>query len=383
MAIYIVTGKLGGGKTLACISKINDGLASGKRVATNLDLRLHHLPSVSRYAKKCDVTRLPDNPTVEDLKALGKGIPGNDPAYDEEKAGLIVLDECGTWLNSRDWQAEGRRELINYLLHIRKMMWDVYLIIQDISMLDKQARKALAEHVVYCRRTDRMNIPIIGSIFKMITAGSRLPVPKWHIALVKYGDQQHSITVDTWWYNGSDLYNAYDTMQIFSHEYDSGIYRQLPPHYYNSKARVKEWSLKKIMQLTHIYLRKYSLISLVSASAITASVLTYIFVPTADTKEPTKKILQPIVNKEPSNDLIDFSSLNPITTASLRIDKLKIQNMVEENIGTIKQHTVTFKQDLKTYSTYDLNSQNIQVNILDHCRIELKNNTQRRILTCV
>ena len=40
MAVYVVTGKLGNGKTLITVGRIRDALAQGCRVATNLDLDL-------------------------------------------------------------------------------------------------------------------------------------------------------------------------------------------------------------------------------------------------------------------------------------------------------------------------------------------------------
>ncbi len=35
--------------------------------------------------------------------------------------------------------------------------------------MDKQARLALAEHVVYCRRSDKLNIPFVGSIMNLVS----------------------------------------------------------------------------------------------------------------------------------------------------------------------------------------------------------------------
>jgi hypothetical protein len=52
MAVHVVTGKLGSGKTLVSVSRIQERLAKGCPVATNLDLKLHNMPMVGRYAKK-------------------------------------------------------------------------------------------------------------------------------------------------------------------------------------------------------------------------------------------------------------------------------------------------------------------------------------------
>lgn len=107
MAVFIVTGKLGSGKTLCSVGRIKDYLSQGRLVATNLNIDMCGL--ADKPASRVTVTRLPDHPTADDLDAIG---PGNT-TYDEEKNGLIVLDECGTWLNTREWQDKSRQSLID------------------------------------------------------------------------------------------------------------------------------------------------------------------------------------------------------------------------------------------------------------------------------
>jgi len=279
MAVYVVTGKLGGGKTLACVDRISEALREGRVVATNLDMQIHKLPFVGRYAKRVRVLRCPDKPTAEDIRSLGYGIEGvrnDDEArrrYDEKRFGVLVLDECGTWFNAREWSEEGRRELINELLHIRKKLWHVYLIIQDISMLDKQARKALAEHVVYCRRLDRLAVPFFGFWYQRFT-GEKMPMPQIHVAIVKYGDRPDSLTVERWFYRGKHLWAAYDTTQVFSETYGKGLYQYLPPWYIFGKAQVV-WSWGKVMKFSKIYLRQYSQVVLVALGLLLGSGVMY------------------------------------------------------------------------------------------------------------
>ncbi len=225
MPVYVVTGKLGSGKTLACVGKIKDYLVQGRRVASNLDLNLNNL--VGNYARKCEIFRVPDRPQAHHLQSLGLGYDGEFSG--EERNGALVLDECGTWFNSRDWNAAGRKELLDWVIHARKMRWDVYFIIQDLEVMDKQARLMFAEHVVYCRRSDRFSIPIISSIWKIFT-DNPLPFPKVHLGFVKYGDTQNAQVVDRWMYRGTDLYDAYDTAQIFT-ENGQELYQYLPPYY--------------------------------------------------------------------------------------------------------------------------------------------------------
>jgi len=207
MAVYFLTGKLGSGKTLCAVGKIRDYLEQGRAVATNLDINLDKLlPAKSKQ----HVTRLPDKPRLSDMEMLGKGCVDEN----ENKYGAIVLDELGTWFNTRNWNDKSRLPLIDWFLHARKMHWDVFFIVQDIDNIDKQLRNSLCEHLVICKRTDRLSIPLIGPLLKMM--GFDKVLPKIHVASVFYGDTVSSIKVGRWWYRGQDLYQAYDTAQIFT-----------------------------------------------------------------------------------------------------------------------------------------------------------------------
>ncbi len=220
MAVYFISGKLGAGKTLAAVGRIRDYLNAGRPIATNLELNIEHF--ADPYNRHLRMYRLPDRPTARDLSLLGTG----NESYDEEQNGGIFLDECGTWFNSRTWNQPGRRALIDWFLHARKHGWDLYFIIQDISIVDRQAREALCEHLVFCRRLDRLAIPFFTAFAKLF--GVPLRFPRLHLALVKYGDSKQAITVDRWLYRGASLYALFDTKQVFI-EADSATYCSLTP----------------------------------------------------------------------------------------------------------------------------------------------------------
>ena len=207
MAIYFITGKLGSGKTLCSVGRIRDALIVGKRVATNLDIFLDHM--MLPQSKKT-ITRIPDKPTHEILTALGRGQDGKD----EKNNGLLVLDECGTWLAARAWSDKGREAVIDWLIHSRKLGWDVYFIAQGLQQVDKLLRETLVEYHVPCKRMDRLAVPFFGAVTKMFT-GKPLKLPKIHLAIVKYGAAPDAMVTDRWWYRARDLYDAYDTQQIF------------------------------------------------------------------------------------------------------------------------------------------------------------------------
>jgi len=224
MAIYLISGKLGSGKTLASVGQIRDKLRKGCRVATNLDLKLENMLPGRYRDVRC--MRIPDKPTVADLEALGCG----NEEMDEEKNGIIVLDELASWLNSRTFNDKARMPVIDWLLHSRKHGWDVFFICQHIEQIDKQVRTALVEYLVTCRRMDRIMIPIVGKLLRSVSGGYlRGNMPKVHIATVRYGCDKDAIVSDRWIYQARDLYGAYNTRQVFSDSYASGVYSYLTP----------------------------------------------------------------------------------------------------------------------------------------------------------
>lgn len=207
MAVYIVTGKLGSGKTLVTVGKIKDYLMKGRPVATNLDIYSEHIQKIK---SKASFLRLPDKPRVSDLEAMGQG----NPTPNEENNGLLVLDECGTWLNARTWNDPERKGFVDWMLHARKHGWDVMLIVQDVSIIDKQLKLSLCEHLVVCKRLDRLQIPFLSKITNFFF-GLKIHFPKIHRARVFYGDSEQDLLADKWTYRARDLYAAYDTRQVF------------------------------------------------------------------------------------------------------------------------------------------------------------------------
>lgn len=304
MPNYFVTGKLGGGKSKLSVKKISDYLNDGRQVATNLDIFPQHI--LGKDKKETKLYRLPDHPTKRDLELLGKGYEGQ---HDENKTGLIVLDECGTWLNAREWADKSRRPLLDYLLHIRKQRWDVIFIVQDISLIDKQFRKALAENVVYCRRTDRIPIPFLSTILKLFGFDT-LTFVKGHVGIVKYGDLPNSLTVDKWWHFGNSLNSAYDTEQVFSPSDDQATYLQLPTHYIYRNSIAKR-NLRFYMRLTKIVARKYSRVLSFFAGGIFLILINYMMpVAQATVSKPVEKIANngktQIANLERSDPVISL-----------------------------------------------------------------------------
>lgn len=221
MPVFSVEGKLGTGKTKFCIWRAQDAVSKGRKVASNVDIAPHLL----NPKKPGQVIRIPDKPNARDLEAMGHG---NPDSYDEEKNGVLILDELGTWLNSRSYQDAQRAGILDWLIHARKHGWDVYLIVQDANMIDKQVREALIEYQIKCMRMDRVRIPIIGhftGLFKERWAY----LPKFHLATSRVGVGANAVVAERWQYVGQSLHAAYDTRQIFRSDYPNGSHSVLPP----------------------------------------------------------------------------------------------------------------------------------------------------------
>jgi len=247
MAVYFVTGKLGQGKSVTSVGQIKTYVNQGRRVATNLDIYPEKF--ANKYNKNVDIIRLPDKPSSQNLYDLGLGYEGK---LQENKNGLIVLDECGTWFNSRTWNDKDRSNLIDWFLHARKFRWDIIFIVQDIAIVDKQARQTLCEHLVICKRLDRLQIPIITRLFKIF--GLNVRFPRLFMGKVYYGDNENALVADRWTHRGSDLFEIYDTEQAFTDKND-GLHCVLTPWHLvgRYKPRITLRKVAKRFLMTLLY----------------------------------------------------------------------------------------------------------------------------------
>lgn len=258
MAVYAITGKLGSGKGKASIDQIRRYLRAGKRVATNCDVFLEHLmPERDRST----ITRIPDKPSAVDFYLIGSGnrfvefeplithgragmefrppSPKLLPGFDESHNGALILDECASWLNTRNFQDKGRAELLEWAIHARKYGWDVYFVMQNVSQIDKQLRDSLFEYVVRLNRLDRMKLPVVSGLLKFITAGATEgSLPRVHIGVVRLGPSPDGLVADRWVFRGDDLNDAYNTTQVFSDTYPHGAHSLLSAWHLSAVAGV-------------------------------------------------------------------------------------------------------------------------------------------------
>jgi hypothetical protein len=220
----LLTGKRGEGKSITAARMMADYIRAGRVVATNMDINMENM---ARPWSKLVCYRLPDNPTIEALNALPLGNPN---PVNESRNGLLVLDEVGTFLNSRDWQAKERPAVISWLLHSRKSGWDLVLIAQHPRLVDAQIRDALCEVFAISRRADKLPVPLLGSVWKLIT-GRQLRLPRAHVVSFRYGFVPGSPRLDLWWFSGRQYQNCYDSLQRISSFGQTGLSCYLPAYH--------------------------------------------------------------------------------------------------------------------------------------------------------
>lgn len=233
MTDFAVTGKKRSGKGLFCAGLIRDALLAGRPVATNMDF---FPDAVLSPLCKSNFIRLPDCPTVADLHLLGRG----NPIVDDENNGIIVLDEASKYFNARTYADKERQAMLDWLIHSGKLGWDVYYQMQGLMQIDKQLRETQVEYHIAVKRTDKWPIPFITPLAKLI--GLNIRFPRMHMGTYRHGVQPDALIVDRKWYKAKDMYDAYDTRQVFldrDHPKACGIHTVLSPWY--TKGRHLPW----------------------------------------------------------------------------------------------------------------------------------------------
>lgn len=389
MSVYCVTGKLGNGKSLVCVGRIRDAFRKGLRVATNLDINLRAM--APKHTRNIDLIRIPDKPKIEDLEAIGKGFEGD---YDEEKFGLLVLDECGTWFNSRNWQDKDRKAVNDWFLHARKLGWHVYIIIQDISILDSQARDAIAELLVTCRRLDKLRVPFLAPIFKALT-GINLTFPRIHRAKVTYAD---GLLSDVWTYRGNDLFSCYDTRQAFLQSYPHGTHSILTPWHTNGRYSVP-MTKENIMRISKIYWKRFkspvamaagvligiSAAMLYHTEEIEKNIIRYnLQKAVAENKnhleplsQPATKTIAPTQGPALENDVLP----TPENKLAIFIAKLRIIGTL--NINENRAYTFSTGEPDRYLTSTDVAGMGFAIKPMSDCMAEISINDTKTLVRCL
>lgn len=242
MSDYAMTGKKGTGKSKNAVLIIRDQyLKKGRAVASNLDLNLSKM--LGPYSRATYV-RIPDKPTAFDLLSAGHG---NPDSYDEDFNGALVLDECGTWLNSRSFGDKDRAAMLDFLAHGRKHGWDTFYIMQDVAQVDKQLRESFIEYTTRHRNYRRVKWPMVGGLLGVLFGEKAAFMPPFHTAVTRIGFNPQDLKTDSKMFRGQDIEACYDTRQVFMLNYAHGAHSILSPWHMEGRFMPEQplhWSAK-------------------------------------------------------------------------------------------------------------------------------------------
>ncbi|MGB4312439.1 MAG: zonular occludens toxin domain-containing protein [Natronincolaceae bacterium] len=145
--IRIFTGTVGSGKSYHAVE-----LAIKKLKCFNRNYVIANFPIKFKKSEKKMKERFiyveDDEVTVKNFieLAVKHGFVG------KESSCLIILDEAGIYFNSRDWQQQKDRFLwIKFFAQSRKLGYDVVLVAQSLTMIDKQIRMCCEYNVKHIK----------------------------------------------------------------------------------------------------------------------------------------------------------------------------------------------------------------------------------------
>lgn len=192
------------GKSVFALGMVQEYLYEGRTVVCNFPLNYDAIQKTpgKRY-KTARITICSPRPSSAELYALGTGYHPEFPDV-EEKGGLLVIDEAGSWINARNWNDEDRQAIVKWFTLSGKLGWDVLLLVQHPDLLDKQIRDAGIELFGRVIRTDRVKIPILG-----------MKLPRFHMVGFKYGLGDNALKAFKKFYRGNGIYKYFDTHFMF------------------------------------------------------------------------------------------------------------------------------------------------------------------------
>ncbi len=203
------------GKSLFALGLVQEYLYEGRHVVCNFPLNYDAIQATSgkRY-KRARITICSPRPSSVELFALGEGYHPDAP-HVEERGGLIVIDEAGSWIPARDWNHSDRAEIIRWFTLSGKLGWDVLLLTQTPELLDKLVLN-INELFGKVMRTDRVKIPWLG-----------IKLPRAHVATFRYGLQPNAIKCFSRMYRGNPMFKYFDTHFMFENFAPFSFFRPL------------------------------------------------------------------------------------------------------------------------------------------------------------
>lgn len=209
--ITIYTGVPGGGKSCHVADDIMQYYRKSCNIFVNFEVDEAYLQK--RYKKSTGNVFMIDN---RDLK-YPFGLSGFGQNFSErdkngrvlEGRNLLVIDECQNNFDSRTWNEEGRSEWNHWLSEHRKDGFDVILITQADTDIDKKIRG----RIEYCCKHFKLNNFKLFGWFLGLLAGGNIFIQKYSWYTKGKGKSE---TISTKFLRGRKAqYNLYNTSKRF------------------------------------------------------------------------------------------------------------------------------------------------------------------------
>lgn len=225
--IYFVHGRPGGGKSLFMAEKIYRELKRGRNVIANFEINMDYFKKCRHpeklgqfiYASNAELTTQAYkniNPKEKKFSYI-EGLRGFALNFHDltdkgkEVQGIIVLDECGGLFNSRTFSERDRLEWLGFFSKHRKYRYDIYLIAQSESQIDKQMREQFHKEIE-CRCVTKMKI--FGKILAILCGGNLFVRIHRDYTLMKPMRKKDSKEYAKY-YTGKKYYDFYDSYRLF------------------------------------------------------------------------------------------------------------------------------------------------------------------------
>lgn len=178
--ISLYSGTPGSGKSLYTAYDIIRRLNLKRRVIANFNINFQYFKKKAEsrkpYFTYCDNSELTPQYLVEYAKKyheLGK-----------EHQTLVIIDECATMFNSREWDKSNRMEWIVFFQQHRKLGFDVVLVAQNDRLIDRQIRAFIETEYKY--RAIK-NFKFFGGLLSLFCGGLFVRVEYWYGTRLRCG----------------------------------------------------------------------------------------------------------------------------------------------------------------------------------------------------
>ena len=225
--IYFVHGRPGGGKSLLMAEKIYRELKRGRNVIANFEINMEYF-SKCRHPEKLGKFIYVSNEelTTQAYKNIdprtkqfsyidglwGFALNSHDFSEKGKKVQtVIVFDECAVLFNSRTFNARDRLEWLDLFINHQKLRYEIYMIAQDDSQIDKQMRGQFHKEIE-CRCVTTMKL--FGKILALLCGGNLFVRIHRDYTLMKPMRKKDSREFAKY-YTGRKYYNFYDSYKLF------------------------------------------------------------------------------------------------------------------------------------------------------------------------